>query len=777
MGMRAELIRKMSPAVRKLLYNDSYYCKDVETHKYDKYIADNPDNVKALEQAMTNKGITLVVAPTGSGKTRTLVDVAKKVVKQDKNCKVYIALPTVDTTQQTGHLPEVRAMSGGDMFYASKKITATTYEKLDKVHDYIRMQKAQGSRERYVLLLDECHYLVVQHKFREYAMKGIISGIENNFYDSIILVTATPAPMSLFRCNKCIEFESDTYRPVMDRIEIEFVDDVIEYVKNIDLDKCFPFVRLNDKDIIADLARNYLPYYAVITSETKDNSLYNSIVEKETIQNSQYRGILSTSVSEVGLNVTTYPSNLQMIAAFHDWNMSVDGIEQFFNRVRRTDTSHIECAKVILPKQKAPEAYLLDRDGNRLCEFHDIVVENDIVFIKDTNQMDGVPYGDYRMELNLYGGKWEKNMYIQPCGGGESVYCKDSEPVFFYVERFRPLLDILKTNIRRAGAVVKTLQPMVDACAKARNERQIKENLTDDEMEGLELDDNKLIAVMTLAGIEAQKELKDCLKYENGEIKVDYRILYMVSYNQYQKQYLYNADKLKEELEARMKVRVDFVETATGRGKREYDRNNLWEGLEHVRQEVVCDEHYYNAIIKWEENKYTSDISHSDNISRIRRTGYMQELMKSLEKLQMSKGSILRVLVNSKSKGKVTKYKNAYILITSNRMLEKFDGMNTEDIPLYSRGLKDTLQVAAYCYLKQKGCGCYNVTDTLAGEIIAFYKKVYPEGAKALNAKTANGRVKKMLRKMYKSKGSNAIRSLLRTDESDIFAIEESDYQ
>lgn len=145
MGMRADLIRKMSPEIRKLFYNDSYYCKDVETRKYDRYIADNPDNVEALVKAMTNKGITLVVAATGSGKTRTLVDVAKMVVKQDKDCKVYMALPTVDTTQQTGHIPDVRAMVGGDIFYTSKKITATTYEKLDKVNNYIRMQRNQGN--------------------------------------------------------------------------------------------------------------------------------------------------------------------------------------------------------------------------------------------------------------------------------------------------------------------------------------------------------------------------------------------------------------------------------------------------------------------------------------------------------------------------------------------------------------------------------------------------------------------------------------------------------
>ena len=54
-------------------------------------------------------------------------------------------------------------------------------------------------------------------------------------------------------------------------------------------------------------------------------------------------------------------------------------------------------------------------------------------------------------------------------------------------------------------------------------------------------------------------------------IRVDYRLLYMVSYDQYQRQYLYHADRLKEELEARMKVRVDFVETATGKEKRDFD--------------------------------------------------------------------------------------------------------------------------------------------------------------------------------------------------------------
>ena len=198
--------------------------------------------------------------------------------------------------------------------------------------------------------------------------------------------------------------------------------------------------------------------------------------------------------------------------------------------------------------------------------------------IKDTAQMDGIPCGKYKVKLDLYGGKVIRNLYIRSTeNSGEATYGMDSQPVFFNGAGFSPLMGILKSNYRAAKEVTATLQRYADAFAKVRDENQRTGNLTDDEMEGLELDDNELMEVMALAGIEAQKRLKDCLKYEDGEIRVDYRLLYMVSYDQYQRQYLYHADRLKEELEARMKVRVDFVETATGKEKRDYDRNNLWE--------------------------------------------------------------------------------------------------------------------------------------------------------------------------------------------------------
>ena len=150
-----------------------------------------------------------------------------------------------------------------------------------------------------------------------------------------------------------------------------------------------------------------------------------------------------------------------------------------------------------------------------------------------------------------------RNLYIRSTeNSGEATYGMDSQPVFFNGAGFSPLIGILKSNYRAAKEVTATLQRYADAFAKVRDENQRTGNLTDDEMEGLELDDNELMEVMALAGIEAQKRLKDCLKYEDGEIRVDYRLLYMVSYDQYQRQYLYHADRLKEVVLCQEKVQV-----------------------------------------------------------------------------------------------------------------------------------------------------------------------------------------------------------------------------
>ena len=58
-----------------------------------------------------------------------------------------------------------------------------------------------------------------------------------------------------------------------------------------------------------------------------------------------------------------------------------------------------------------------------------------------------------------------------------------------------------------------------------------------------------------------------------------------------------------------------------------------------------------------------------------------------------------------------------------------------------------------------------------------FRSKVYPKDAESLNEKTAKRSIEKLIKRMYKSKGSGAIRNQLKTDEKDIFIIEKPDYK
>lgn len=775
MGFRADLIKTQAPEIRKLFYNDDHYCKDVETYSYDRYISDNANNLKVIENAMTKKEITLMVSPTGSGKSRALIQAAKEVVKKSRDCKVFIAIPTRALTEQVGKTnSSIWILIGGKRFYKNGSITAVTYDKLYDVQEYIKKEKAAGNKGKYVLILDECHFLVSQHKFRQAAIMDIISGIEKNLYDSVLLVTATSAPMPLFRCDKCIEFESKTYKPVMDKIKIVYTDDVLEYIKNKDLNTCFPFIRLNDTEKISELKKQSCQFHAKLTSEEKSDDIYDDMVNRCMISSKKYQGILATSFVEVGINITSYPDNMVMIAAFDDWNMSVDSIEQFFNRARRTDTQHIEYAEIVLPKLKENTACLLDGDDNEICIFHDLIIEEDSVCVCDTGQMNGLPDGRYKIKLKLNGGTKRRNLEIQSHGtSGNMVYCKDSQPVVFYNTGFRSFVNILKSNYKLVYRFRDILQSYVNDFEDKRKKNKILWKLGDDDMDAFELDDQKLIETMTKAGIEAQKELKECMEYKNGEIVINQRILFMLSYNLFQRQYLYHADKLKAELEARMKVNVTIEEADTAKRKIEYNRDDIWEGIEDVRSAVICDDGYYQAIIGRENNKYMSDQTHSSNIYKIRMREYLRELMKDLERVNISGECILKILTSSQSKGKVTKYKEAYILIVNNRMLEKYDGKDISNIPLYNKGMKDKLQVAVYCYLQQKYQATYKLTKELAEEIIAFYKKSYPQSTKLPTTR----QVKSKLKMMYLPKGKDTIRGQLRISQDDIFKIVKPDYE
>ncbi|MBQ7065291.1 MAG: DEAD/DEAH box helicase [Lachnospiraceae bacterium] len=784
MGVNVQKIMQESHIVRDMFYRDGHECKKIKKCKYKQYLLDNKDNEKVLDEAIKSKGIKLVIAPTGAGKSYSLIERARILTSQDKNCKVIIALPTRTLALQVGNQKDVYKMVGGDNFDAKSQIIASTYEKMFEIENYIMAQRTLKQQVKIHLILDECHLLVSQHLFREQAIKSLIQYIEKNYFESTLLVSATPSPMSLFRADEIIQFQSTNRTPVIDKVEIVVVDDAAEYIKNLDFQNEFPFIRLNNKPEIDRLIKDMSQKMARITRDDKNTSYYKDIVDNSKIDNTGIDGMLATSVLEAGVNITDYPENIIPTAVFTDCKISTDDIEQFLNRVRRTAKNHVKCARVVLnrPKERELRAELITNTGNVVCRFSDLVLKMGNFYINDVAKMDTVADGDYKIRISIGRNIIYRTLQVASIGGTDvSRYSKeDAMPLMFEEIGFRPFINILKANHRNIERFKESLQGYVDALQVHRERKKLNENLSDNKMDDLENKDEILIEKMAKGAIDDKGELKDCLSYVNGKILVDKRILYMVSYNQFQRQYYYNHEMLQKELKARMNTSVILRNENNEKGVHTaYNVKNIWEDIEHLRHMIVFDDEFWKALVG-EVNCYTTIGIKRNEIREIKKQQHLIELLQELDKSGVSGTVALQVLTFSKTKSKITQYANTHKMIINNQSLKKIqdEARNTaekveiEKITFLNKNLREKIQAAIFCYLEQGGKSSYKVTDMLAEEIISFYKKSFPLSVKFPTVR----QIKSKLKQMYKTKGSDTIRNELHTDANYIFKLVKADY-
>lgn len=779
MKLQGSEVAQKGEIIRKIFYNnDGFHCKDVKTHYFKRYILDNKKNEQLIDKLITEKGIKLMIAPTGTGKSKSLIQRAEYIVSNDKDAKVILALPWRMLALQQGKIPGVKTLIGGDEFeIEDAQIIATTYEKIADIKYYVEYQKSINKKSKFYLIIDESHILIMHNVFRRDAISNIIKSIEENVFDSVLLTTATAQAMSLFRADKIVEFYSPEIKPAMNRIKIIQTDDVVTYLKQLDLSKEFPLVRLNDKKLIEELiAAN--PSYARLTSEDKNTDIYKELVEYSKIEQQNKKGILSTSLIEAGLNILDYPSNMTMIAAFADNNICDDSIEQFLNRARRTDTRHIECAKIVLQKAKKAILTLVDEKDNVLCEFKDVKAVKENLVIQDTNQLNSVAEGDYFIRIQGYGKNQKRRISIFSSGITEDTkYCKDSKPIILYGVGFLNINTIVKANYRQAQNFKDTIQSYVIAleeCREKEKQMYVGNKHLDDYMVYRKNVDNNHIEVMCKALIDTLGELKECISYQNGKIVVDVRVLFLISYSQFQRQYYWHIDELKREMEARMGVPVEVIQIDNVKEKHcTYNQQNIWDGIENLREQVICDEAFYKSFI---ENVYTNyladDSQYKKVIEELRKYSYFQKLVEPLDKMKMGHDMILKVLIASKSKAKITQFKNAYQLIIGNKRLVEFEKSRVGDVSVFSRKIGDKLQVVIYDYLTKKNQSCYVGNDTLVKEIIMEYKNKFPLGVKMPTERMVKAKIKQM----YKIKDKKSIKNELRLNVNDIFKIVKSDY-
>lgn len=149
--------------------------------------------------------------------------------------------------------------------------------------------------------------------------------------------------MTLFRIDSILEFTSSEYQPAMEQISIIEVDDVMEYIRGIDLATEYPFIRLNRKDKIQQLTGGN-PNLIGLSSEDKQSDAYMDIVKNARISMENSEGIITRRLIQEGVSILDYPTDMSMIF-IADINMNMDDIEQFLSRCRRNRFSLCEAGK------------------------------------------------------------------------------------------------------------------------------------------------------------------------------------------------------------------------------------------------------------------------------------------------------------------------------------------------------------------------------------------------------------------------------------------------
>lgn len=770
---QAEYICEQAKEVRELFYKDDGFdgcnCEKVDNYEYNQYLSDSKQIMEAIEKAIESQGYKLLISPTGSGKTNAIISVAKKVLSnvQPGERRIILSFPTRVITEQVEALG-VYKLLGGESFYDKNQfLIGCTYEKMFDIKRFI-----EENPGRYTLVIDEAHNLLHQYSFRNQSVSMLIELIEKNYFDSVVLISATPLSLSCFHYDQILNFTTKIFKPNIKKIEVVSADDCEQYIQGIDFKKEYPLARINDikaiQRLISDLNREIVE----ISSETKESKQYRDIVENASINVSgTTEGLFTTSVLDQGASITNYPPNTVPMAVFKSAEQfSLDSVEQFFNRLR----NGAEVARIIIPKRKMGDyvSIKLLKHNHEIIEFENCRYDsqNGIAWLIDVEKMDYLEDGDnYRMCIDVNGLKNERNFSITSQGESDWKTYSKERPNFICFDHvgFQSFIDILKFNYKKVNDLKKELQELI-AMFQARG------------MNRFTIDGADTLQSIVSGAISSLGELSESLSFDRDKLVVDKRDIFQVSYKKYEKQFFYFPELLCEELNRRMGAEVVLkeVDTIKVNIKRQSNPENIWEGIEDIRDGVIfyCSSSYYDYIMEKEDKKnlgYFNIAKSRWTAMAFRREDHLMRLIKKMEKNGIKGEISLRILINSKSEKKINEFIAIFNDISWNQMLEKQTVTEAKDINWVGKLREKELKASVYYYLKKKGVGKPTLNKQLCMEISDYHKEQFPDYRKSLTVRGIN----KEIHNMYKTRTEKTGERILglRLSYDDIFNLVEAD--
>lgn len=300
--------------------NYSYYQAD-NTVQIKKYIGENPTLLMTNVIRALQGEKSLIIAPTGAGKTRETIDKLKTA-----DIKAIFIVPNALNVEQ---IKQEYSIPGawGDISITKElekgKLIVVTWDKF--------IQIDRNILEEYIVVLDEVHQIYID-MFRSLKINKLYDKL--NYCKGQIHITATPNKLNFEEYNYILEYkqekQTDYKVNLYNKIDDEKIIEIISNSKKFALFK-------NDKkylDFIKETVTN--KNIDVITSNTRDFSkCYKDIVFNSNMGNIQ--GLCNTSVLVAGVNIYDHDITDIIIIGEKD----IAQIKQYISRFRDLKTVNI----------------------------------------------------------------------------------------------------------------------------------------------------------------------------------------------------------------------------------------------------------------------------------------------------------------------------------------------------------------------------------------------------------------------------------------------------
>lgn len=295
------------------IINYSQY-KATETIEVNKYISEVKRGLINSIASAIGGNINLLIAPTGSGKSYTMINTIK-----DLNIKALFILPNASNVQQAmieygipgaygNDLSPIRAMGNGN-------IIAMTWDKTKQLKDI--------DLSEYIIVIDEIHQTFTD-LYRGEAIKALYDITDR--CKGRIDITATPNKLDFKIYDTITEYkqlEQTNYKvTTYEGIDTKLIIDILNKSNKSAL-------LMNDKSTLTYISEKINKRNEVVTSDNKDDSnLYKNIMNSSNMGG--YETLLNTSVIVAGVNINEPNITDIVIVGFKD----IGTIKQYVARFR-----------------------------------------------------------------------------------------------------------------------------------------------------------------------------------------------------------------------------------------------------------------------------------------------------------------------------------------------------------------------------------------------------------------------------------------------------------